>query len=867
MLAQGQISDASAEGGSALARSPDVWMQIRGLTKSFAGELALDEANLDIKKGEVHGLVGANGAGKSTLIRCLAGVTLADRGRITIDGAELPQGSPQASEQAGLAFIHQELNLVPHFSALQNMLLGVPKANRFGLIDWRRSSTRARAAAERIGVHFPLETRASDLSVAERWLVIIGKALMRDASMIAMDEPTASLSGPESDKLFAIIRDLSRDGVAILYVSHRLEEVLDLCDRITVLRDGRIVDDAVRGRLDKKGLVRAIIGHDIRSPEDRERFTADRSGKPVFSVRDVTWRGAVKGVSFDVYPGEVLALGGLVGAGRTELAHLAAGVERPDAGHFELDGTRLDIANEAEAVAAGIGIVPEERRSQGLMLQQSVGFNINIASLANLRTVPALPFVSAGKGRRRADGLVDKLGIKTSSSATKIASLSGGNQQKTLIARWLRPGIRLLILDEPSRGVDVGAREEIHDTIRSLARSGVGIIVISSDVEELAALADRVVVMREGHLTGELTGTDITEARIIELSYHDADGGGGEQGLTTRSEAAAGTTLGRNRIDWKRLGLTFLSRYATIFGLLLMILVFSIMAPDTFFSRANFLNILSQASLTAIIAAGLTYTLVVGEFDLSVGFVASFIGLIVVGFMSYQGLPIWLSIAAALAIGVCLGLINGALVTKVRINAVISTLGLGTMLTGIGFSYSAFPIATGIPRAFTNLSLGRVLFGIPNPVFFMLGILLVLWVTLNKTDIGQKMQAVGSNIEAARLSGIRVDRIKMFAFATAGLCAAITGTLLSSLLGSGTLGVGDGYLLDAFAAVFLGSATLREGEFHIVGTFVGVLILAVGFNGLAILGAPTHFQPIFKGGILILAVGVSALARRYAASR
>jgi len=336
--------------------------------------------------------------------------------------------------------------------------------------------------------------------------------------------------------------------------------------------------------------------------------------------------------------------------------------------------------------------------------------------------------------------------------------------------------------------------------------------------------------------------------------------------VTTPTDPAAGTAPGRKPADSRRLALMFLSRYGTILGLLAMILLFSIMAPNTFFSRANFLNILSQASLTAIIAAGLTYTLVVGEFDLSVGFVASFIGLIVVGFMSYQGLPIWLSIAAALAVGIGLGLINGVLVTKVRINAVISTLGLGTMLTGIGFSYSAFPIATGIPRAFTSLSLGRV-FGVPNPVYFMLGLLLVLWTILNKTDIGQKMQAVGSNIEAARLSGIRVDRIKMFAFATAGFCAAITGTLLSSLLGSGTLGVGDGYLLDAFAAVFLGSATLREGEFHILGTFVGVLILAVGFNGLAIVGAPTYFQPIFKGGILILAVGMSAMARRLAASR
>jgi ribose transport system ATP-binding protein len=529
MLASGDKVDAFTLGGSANARSPEGWIQIRGLTKSFAGELALRDADLDVARGEVHGLVGANGAGKSTLIRCLAGVTTADRGRITINGEELRQGSPQASEHAGLAFIHQELNLIPRFSALQNMLLGVRKATRFGLIDWKRSSVRARAVAKRVGMRFPLERRVSELSVAERWLVMIGKALTRDASMIAMDEPTASLSGPESEQLFSIVRDLSADGVAILYVSHRLEEVLELCDRITILRDGRIVEQAERGRLDKMGLVRAIIGHDVRAPEDRQRFAADKAGKPIFSVREVAWRNAVKGVSFDVFRGEVLALGGLIGAGRTELAQLAAGVRPPNAGHFELNGKRLAIANEAEAVEAGIALVPEERRSQGLMLQHSVGYNINISSLANLRAFPRLPFQSYSKGRRQAERLVRELSIKTPSLANKIATLSGGNQQKALIARWLGSGTRLLILDEPSRGVDVGAREEIHDAIRNLARSGVGIIVISSDVEELAILADRVLVMREGHISGELTGVDITEAHIIELSYHDARSGKGDK--------------------------------------------------------------------------------------------------------------------------------------------------------------------------------------------------------------------------------------------------------------------------------------------------------------------------------------------------
>ena len=335
--------------------------------------------------------------------------------------------------------------------------------------------------------------------------------------------------------------------------------------------------------------------------------------------------------------------------------------------------------------------------------------------------------------------------------------------------------------------------------------------------------------------------------------------------MTTAAEGQK-TTMARRPGSGKRAALIFVSRYGTIIGLLAMTVFFSIAAPTTFPTMANFLNILSQASLTAIIAAGLTYTLVVGEFDLSVGFVASFIGLIVCGLMANQGFPIPIAIIASLALGTFIGCINGLLVTKVGINAVIATLGVGTILSGIGFSYSAFPIAVGIPRDFTLISLGRIVFGVPNPVVIMFAVLAILWVVLNKTDLGQKMQAVGSNIEAARLSGIRVDRIKLFAFMTAGFCAALTGILLSSLLGSGTLGAGDGYLLNAFAAVFLGSATLREGQFHIFGTLVGVMILAVGFNGLSIFGAPTHFQPIFKGGILVFAVGLSALARRYAAS-
>jgi ribose transport system permease protein len=333
---------------------------------------------------------------------------------------------------------------------------------------------------------------------------------------------------------------------------------------------------------------------------------------------------------------------------------------------------------------------------------------------------------------------------------------------------------------------------------------------------------------------------------------------------TTTTAAPLAVSAIDRRGSALRTGLMLLSRYGTLVGLAAMIAIFTIRAPSVFFDITNFTNILQQGSLTAIIAAGLTMTLVVGEFDLSIGYAASFAGVLVVGFMALQGMPETVAILLMLLIGMTIGTINGIFVTKVRINAVIATLGVGTILVGLSFAYSPFPIVVGIPPTFSDLALARPVFGIPNSIIVMVVVLAILWVVLNKTNLGYKMQAVGGNIEAARLSGVNVDRVKIFAFATAGTCAALTGILLSSLLGSGTSAAADGYLLDAFAAVFLGSATLRDGEFHILGTFVGVLIIAVGFNGLSIFGAPSWAQQVFNGGILIFAVGLSTLSRRFA---
>lgn len=328
----------------------------------------------------------------------------------------------------------------------------------------------------------------------------------------------------------------------------------------------------------------------------------------------------------------------------------------------------------------------------------------------------------------------------------------------------------------------------------------------------------------------------------------------------------SGTSIARRRLSpGARIGLAIFARYATIIGLALMIVIFSILSPDAFPTLNNFVNVLNQASLATIIAGGLTLAVVVGELDLSIGYAASLHGVLVTGLIVHDKLPIALAIVIVLALGALIGVVNGLIVTKLRVNSVIATLGVGTIIVGLAFAYSSgVPIVAGVPEGFLQLSLGRSLFGIPNPIIIMAVVVVGLWVLVERTAIGQEIQAVGGNPIAARLAGISVDRIKILGFVISAVCAALTGALLASRLGSGTTNAADSYLLTAFAAVFLGSATLRDGEFHVLGTFIGTLIIVFGFNGLNIFGAPTFSQYVFQGTILVVAVALSSLGRMLA---
>ena len=488
-----------------------------GVTKTYGGAFALRGVSISIMPGEVHGLVGANGAGKSTLIKILAGLTSRDAGAIAVDGKPATIATPMQAADLGMSFIHQELAFVPGMTVIENIMLGLPKASRLGLIDWKAVTRDVLPIMKRLGITAPLHAQARHLSTAENWLVSIARSLVRKARLIVMDEPTASLSDSEASKLLAIIKDLAASGVAVLYVSHRLDEILELCNRVTVFRDGRSVAELAGKGLNRTSLVEAIVGGAVESlPKASDRST---KGGVVLSVRGLSRLPRVIEANLDLHRGEVLGLGGLVGAGRTELVRLLYGADRPDRGTMRLDGKPFAPRSPVDAVKAGFGLVPEERRTEGLLLTKSVAFNMSLARLGTILSMPPLPFISFGRRASLTERMIRDLAIKAQSPNQPVGRLSGGNQQKVMIGRWLEQPPKVLILDEPTRGVDVGARTEIHLLIRKLASEGMAVLVVSSEPDELPDLCDRVLVMAEGRVVRELSGEAVTRNAIIEASY------------------------------------------------------------------------------------------------------------------------------------------------------------------------------------------------------------------------------------------------------------------------------------------------------------------------------------------------------------
>ena len=496
-------SDLIGESGA-----PPPVLSLRDATKSFGAIRALDGASIDLYAGEAHALVGENGAGKSTLVKIFAGVHTPDAGRLLINGEEVLLSGPAAARDAGIAVIYQEPTLFPDLTVVENIFVGRQPLRGWRRIDRRAMHAQAEAIFERLGVHLDLDRIARGLSIAEQQLAEIGKALSLDARVIVMDEPTAALSAVEVERLFRVATTLRESGVAVLFISHRLDEVFALCQRVTVLRDGRLVLTRELAGLSGDDLVRAMVGRDLPVREPTEQNLGDT----VLDVARLTREGVFVDISFAVRAGEIVALAGLVGAGRSEVARAIFGIDSYDAGAVTVAGRRLRRGSPSAAMGASIGFVPEDRRLQGLVMSSSIMRNIALASLGRLQR---FGFITSSLERRFAADWALRLQIKYGRLSNPVNSLSGGNQQKVVLAKWLARRPSLLIVDEPTRGIDVGTKAEVHRLLDELAADGVAILMISSELSEVLRVADRILVMREGRLVAEFDHVDASEETIV----------------------------------------------------------------------------------------------------------------------------------------------------------------------------------------------------------------------------------------------------------------------------------------------------------------------------------------------------------------
>ncbi|MBR3969775.1 MAG: sugar ABC transporter ATP-binding protein [Ruminococcus sp.] len=487
-------------------------IEMKGINKAFGSNQVLKDAGFVLEDGEVHALMGENGAGKSTLMKILTGVYTRDAGTVIVDGKEVIYKSPQEAEKAGIVFIYQELNVLFDLTVEENLFMGKEITKGFGICDKKAMRKKAQEAMDKMGVKIPINAVMSDLSVGQQQMVEICKALMVDAKVLIMDEPTAALTQSETEGLFKLIKSLRQKGVSIVYISHRMEEIFELCDRITILRDGTYVGTEKIKDINMDDIVRMMIGREI-----GVRFPARdaKIGKEMLRVEGLTKGKTFKDVNFSVKAGEVLGVSGLMGAGRTEIMHAIFGNLPFESGKIFIEGKEVAIKNAREAINAGIGFITEDRKTEGLLLEKSISENI---ALANLGKISDKSVVKKSKVDELVKKGIDEFHIKCFGPDHECNNLSGGNQQKVVFAKWVYTDPKILILDEPTRGVDIGAKKEIYSVINNLAAKGVAIILVSSELPEVLGMSDRIMVVHEGKITGIIDAKEADQEKVMTLA-------------------------------------------------------------------------------------------------------------------------------------------------------------------------------------------------------------------------------------------------------------------------------------------------------------------------------------------------------------
>jgi len=809
-------------------------LTINNITKRFGGVLALDDVSFEIRRGEILGLLGANGAGKSTLLKIIGGVLHSDSGELSLDEKQYHAANAKEALEHGLVSVYQELNLFLNMTVAENMFLGREPKKSNGLIDWEKIKADTQDVLAQFGLDIPVNVAVQNLSVAQRHLVEIVRAMNENPRILMLDEPTAALSDNQIKWLFVKIRELVTAGTTVIYVSHRLEEIIDLCNRCVVLRDGRF-SAMLDEDFDQDRIIQAMIG---RTVEIEKKVDLCESEEVVFSCHNLSEPGKLYDINFETRKGEILGIAGLMGSGRTELLRALYGVDKSEKGYFELHGKRISIKNTTDAINNGLVLVSEDRKSEGLFLKELVVNNLT----ANIVSKHAfLGFIKRKAEANAAQETADDVRLTAGRLFDITNTLSGGNQQKVVLGKALLTGAEVLMLDEPTRGVDVGARADIYQIIQQLADEGKSIILVSSDWEELLALSDRVIVMAEGRITAELCGDEITEDNFMRHSSV-----ANVAGATAESEK-----LGFfNNLKEKVL---FAKSNAIFFGIFnLLLLIVGTLISQRFLTPINLRNMFLQSFVYILLSMGQLFVVISGNTDLSMSAtmtVAGVIGLTIANSGVGRTIP---GLTAMLLFGILIGVINGTLILVGKMNPLIATFGMSIILQGVALIITPRPLSPS-PDFFKEVFRGTFL---GFPLVFFIGIFLfaVISIILQHTSFGRRLFAVGENATAASWSGLRVTSTKYIAFIACSVMAVAASWYMYGRSGAAESTVNVQFTLDAIAFALIGGASFSGGKGSVAGTVLSIFSVVILMNILNQLGVGTYAKDVIKGALLVSVV-------------